>query len=103
MFHDTIIGKDTCQGDSGGGLYIMDQINGKNKYVTSGVVSNGYGCAQVGWPGLYTRVSYYLDWIEKNSQINNNDSDRNSSIKSFNISTINIFSILVINLLIKYL
>lgn len=30
-------GKDTCQGDSGGSLYVTDLINNKTKYVAAGI------------------------------------------------------------------
>jgi secreted trypsin-like serine protease len=60
-------GKDTCQGDSGGPLYKSETINSQSKFVVSGVVSWGAGCAQVGKPGVYTRVSSYLDWIKSNT------------------------------------
>ena len=56
-------GKDTCQGDSGGPLYVQDEINGVTKYVLAGIVSYGVECAKPNYPGIYTRVSYYLDWI----------------------------------------
>lgn len=54
--------RDTCQGDSGGPLQLqMD--NRKSIYHIVGITSFGKGCA-FSTPGVYTRASYYLDWIE---------------------------------------
>jgi secreted trypsin-like serine protease len=52
-------GKDSCQGDSGGPL-TREEDGGARSLV--GVVSGGKGCG-AGKPAVYTRVSYYGDWI----------------------------------------
>ncbi|CAL4099971.1 unnamed protein product, partial [Meganyctiphanes norvegica] len=55
-------GKDSCQGDSGGPLVVMI----KNHWYQLGIVSFGIGCAQANFPGVYTYVPYYRDWILEN-------------------------------------
>nr|BAL04889.1 serine protease like protein [Samia cynthia pryeri] len=57
-------GKDGCQGDSGG-PFLVFQPDGR--YVQAGVVSWGIGCADPRYPGVYTKVSYFIDWIRKHS------------------------------------
>ncbi|CAH4027315.1 serine protease persephone-like [Pieris brassicae] len=52
---------DTCQGDSGGPLQALTESDGNYRLI--GVTSFGRGCAST-VPGVYTRVSEYLDWIE---------------------------------------
>ncbi|KAL3278017.1 hypothetical protein HHI36_013358 [Cryptolaemus montrouzieri] len=56
-------GKDTCQGDSGGPLQIYSKI--KCMYEVIGVTSFGKACGIGKSPGVYTRVFYYMDWLER--------------------------------------
>lgn len=51
---------DTCQGDSGGPVMCGDNLN-----LLTGITSYGIGCGDH-HPGVYTRVSSYLDWIKRN-------------------------------------
>ncbi|CAF0998247.1 unnamed protein product, partial [Brachionus calyciflorus] len=68
-------GKDTCQGDSGGPIFVKDNVNGKEKFVLVGLTSYGDGCALKDLPGIYTRVSFYMNWIQ-NLMDNNPDNGK---------------------------
>ena len=57
-------GKDACSGDSGGPLACIQN----NTMILAGITTYGLGCA---WelsngeriPGIYMRITSYLDWI----------------------------------------
>ncbi|RZF45613.1 hypothetical protein LSTR_LSTR010564 [Laodelphax striatellus] len=57
-------GRDTCQGDSGGPLYSLEETSGCHLKTQYGVTSFGYQCGLEGYPGIYSKVFYHLDWIE---------------------------------------
>lgn len=59
-------GQDACKDDSGAPLVGIYRDNtGKSYNYLAGIVSAGRGCGTV-YPGVYTRVSSFIDWIEKN-------------------------------------
>ena len=53
-------GIDACAGDSGGPLVVR---NGQGGYRLAGITSWGQECALAGYPGVYTRVSAFINWI----------------------------------------
>ncbi|KAG8283298.1 serine-type endopeptidase activity protein [Homalodisca vitripennis] len=59
-------GQDTCQGDSGGPLMLTSLVGGSFNFYLLGVVSRGYKCAEPGYPAIYSKVVFYVDWIKKN-------------------------------------
>ncbi|KAL4712413.1 hypothetical protein ACJJTC_001574 [Scirpophaga incertulas] len=54
-------GLDACIGDSGGPLI--------HKGVVIGLVSFGYSCGHNYYPGVYTNLAYYTDWINKTTLV----------------------------------
>jgi len=60
-------GKASCSGDSGGPMLGATVIDGNFMYVQHGVVSIGPSfCGIRGYPGVYTLVKFYMDWILDN-------------------------------------
>ncbi|XP_044260044.1 phenoloxidase-activating factor 1-like isoform X1 [Tribolium madens] len=59
-------GVDSCYGDSGGPLMLETQTK-NNSYATFvvGLVSYGYGRLCGNFPGVYTYLPAYLEWIEQ--------------------------------------
>nr|CAD7200909.1 unnamed protein product [Timema douglasi] len=56
----------TCVGDSGGPLQCSEK---DGRWNLAGITSFGSGCAKLGYPDVYTRLSFYMPWIE--NKINN--------------------------------
>ena len=54
-------GIDACQGDSGGPLVVATDLGP----VLAGVTSVGNECALPNFPGIYTRVTTFLPWINQ--------------------------------------
>lgn len=60
-------GKDTCVGDSGGSLVKQVHDANSTNWFLVGVTSYGYKeCGTEGRPGLYAKVTPYMDWILQN-------------------------------------
>ena len=66
--------QDACQGDSGGPMFHGTGPEGCQSafnpadfhYKQTGIVSWGVGCARKEFPGVYTRLSEFVPWLEKN-------------------------------------
>ena len=55
-------GVDSCNGDSGGPLFLRDN----DVYTLRGIVSFGSRRCGTGSPGVYTNVREYIPWIQRN-------------------------------------
>lgn len=64
----------------------MTFYDADNIGTVTGIVSWGIGCAQPGFPGIYTRVSRYIDWIYANTQVKmvNDTGSLNACYNDFN-------------------
>ncbi len=62
MFCAGKAGSDSCNGDSGGPLMVAE--NGTDWHQI-GIVSWGSVCGSAGYPGVYTEVSVFRDWVRK--------------------------------------
>jgi len=54
-------GKDACAGDSGGPLVVEQE----GRFYLAGLVSFGRGCGRAAYPGVYTRLTSFLPWIQE--------------------------------------
>lgn len=61
------LGQDACHGDGGSPLSCL--VNGY--YELTGIVSWGYKCGQKNLPGLYSKVSTFVGWINQIVSVNN--------------------------------
>ncbi|NWW42849.1 OVCH2 protein, partial [Pedionomus torquatus] len=57
-------GKDSCTGDSGGPL-VCSSEDDSGFYTLHGITSWGLGCGRKSYPGVYTNVGVFVDWIKQ--------------------------------------
>ncbi|XP_032514935.2 phenoloxidase-activating enzyme 1-like [Danaus plexippus] len=63
-----VFAEDACRGDSGGPLM---RKSPSGIWQSIAIVSFGNGCGRDGWPGVYTSVPSYLDWIQQTMRSSN--------------------------------
>ena len=82
-------------------MIVIDPLSKRSQVI--GIVSAGIGCALPKLPGLYTRVTSYLDWIEEMIRLENYNSTTvintttptpttTTTESTSNLTTINSFS-----------
>ena len=57
---------------------------GESPYKICGITSWGAGCGKNGYPGVYTRVSEYLDWIDEHTNSDYSNVEGSGSGESAN-------------------
>ncbi|MGB5445473.1 MAG: serine protease [Psychromonas sp.] len=95
-------GKDSCQGDSGGPLV----INQDGSWQQIGIISWGNGCAAEGYPGVYTRLALYEEWVNGilwTSQINISEDSSSSGGGAMGWVTVLFFPLLFLRRFYKFL
>jgi trypsin len=75
--------KDSCQGDSGGPLIQDNRLSG----IVSFGGSDTQPCGAPDYPGVYTRVANYIDWIESHTGPLSSSSSSSSSSESSSSSS----------------
>ncbi|EFX79747.1 hypothetical protein DAPPUDRAFT_304284 [Daphnia pulex] len=60
-------GRGICSGDSGGPLFVQPAPG--EKWIQVGIVSWGVGCAEPDFPGVYTRISSFIGWINEHAAV----------------------------------
>jgi len=63
-------GNDTCQGDTGGAFVHEGKRGDGYRWIATGLVSWGVGCAQKDQYGYFTRVYPFIDWIKNTMDAN---------------------------------
>ncbi len=76
---------DTCYGDSGGPL--MAFVN--DRWVLAGITSSGHECALPGYPGIYTRVSAFISFIDANANLSMSENYNQSGLNGSEGNIIN--------------
>ena len=60
--HSVVIIAMLLQYDSGGPMVYHNRRD--DEWLLVGIVSTGFGCARPGFPGIYTKVSEFVPWIQ---------------------------------------